>query len=56
MPRPSRGYADSILFKKGSESQDNLEKAYPSLADFVWGNLPPFSEALELAASLDGHA
>ena len=56
VPRPDRGYADSILFKKGSEAQKHLGKAYPSLADFVWGNLPPFGDALEMAASLDGHA
>ncbi len=56
VPRPDKGYADSILFRKGSEAQGHLEKAYPSLANFVWGNLPPFGEALELAASLDDHA
>ena len=56
VPRPDRGYADSILFKKGSEAQKHLGKAYPSLAGFVWGNLPPFGDALEMAASLADHA
>ncbi|MYL07978.1 MAG: nucleotidyl transferase AbiEii/AbiGii toxin family protein [Acidimicrobiia bacterium] len=56
VPRPDRGYAGSILFRKGSEAQAKLEEAYPSLADFVWGDLPPFGEALELAASLDDQA
>ncbi|MDE0578254.1 MAG: nucleotidyl transferase AbiEii/AbiGii toxin family protein [bacterium] len=55
VPRPDRGYAGSILFRKGSEAQAKLEEAYPSLADFVWGDLPGFGEALELAASLDDH-
>ncbi|MCY4518453.1 MAG: nucleotidyl transferase AbiEii/AbiGii toxin family protein [Acidimicrobiaceae bacterium] len=55
VPRPAKGYADSILFRQGSEAQEHLEQAYPSLANFVWGNLPPFGEALELAASLDNH-
>lgn len=56
VPRPARGYADSIMFLKGSEAHDTLEAAYPSLADFVWGDLPLFGEALELAASLDDPA
>lgn len=55
-PRPTRGYAGSIMFKRGSEAHASLEAAYPHLANFVWGDLPPFGEALDLAASLDDHA
>ena len=56
VPRPARGYAASILFKEGSEAQTALKTAYPYLTAFVWGDLPPFEDALELAAGLDDRA
>lgn len=55
VPRPAKGYANSIMFRKGSEAHDSLEAAYPTLANFVWGDLPLFGKALELAASLDDY-
>ncbi len=53
VPRPASGYAASLIFRDGSKAQKALKEAYPRLAAFVWGDLPPFDEALELAASLD---
>jgi len=52
-PRPVSGYAASLIFKGGSEAQEALRGAYPQLEAIVWGALPEFDEALELAAGLD---
>lgn len=53
VPRPASGYASGLVFKRGSQAQEALMKAYPQLGAIVWGNFPSFDEALELAASLD---
>ena len=51
--RPPGGYADSILFRSGSESQEALRDGYDRMGPLIWGDLPPFHEAIELAATLD---
>ena len=51
--RPPGGYADSILFRSGSESQEALRDGYDRIGPLIWGDLPPFHEAIELAATLD---
>ncbi len=53
IPRPRKGYASSMVFKKGSEAYRSLEETYSRLDGFVWGKFPSFEEAIELAASLD---
>ena len=53
IPRPEGGYANSVLFKKGSDAQEALKAAYPDLDEYVWGEWLPFDDALDLAASLD---
>ena len=37
----------------GSQAQQALRRGYAKVADMVWGDVPPFKEALGLAASLD---
>ena len=51
--RPPGGYADSILFRSGSESQETLRDGYERIGPLIWGDLPPFDEAIEQAATLD---
>ena len=55
VPRPALGYANSILFKPGSQAQDALRMGYQQIADLVWGDTFSFGDALERAASLDSH-
>ncbi|WP_419927272.1 nucleotidyl transferase AbiEii/AbiGii toxin family protein [Candidatus Poriferisocius sp.] len=55
IPRPAHGYANSIMFKSGSETHAALRDGYEQTAHLVWGDFPPFDEAVELAASLDSH-
>lgn len=52
--RPTGGYAEGILFRSGSESQEALRDGYERIGPLIWGDLPPFDDAIELAASLDG--
>lgn len=52
--RPPGGYAEGILFRSGSESQEALRDGYERIGPLIWGDLPPFDDAIELAASLDG--
>lgn len=52
--RPPGGYADSILFRSGSESQEALRDGYNRIQPLIWGDVAPFDDAIELAASLDG--
>ena len=52
--RPPGGYAKGILFRSGSESQEALRDGYARIGPLIWGDLPPFDDAIELAASLDG--
>lgn len=52
--RPPGGYAEGILFRSGSESQDALRDGYARIGPLIWGDVPPFDDAIELAASLDG--
>lgn len=51
--RPPGGYADSILFRSGSESQEALRDGYNRIGPLIWGDLPPFDDAIESAAALD---
>lgn len=51
--RPPGGYAQGILFRSGSESQEALRDGYSRIGPLIWGDVPPFDEAIELAASLD---
>lgn len=51
--RPPGGYSDGILFRSGSESQEALRDGYDRIGPLIWGDLPPFDEAIERAASLD---
>ncbi len=51
--RPQGGYANSLIFRRGSEAQNALRKGYEAVEQIIWGTQPPFTEALELAASLD---
>lgn len=55
IPRPALGYANSIMFKSGSETQAALRDGYEQTAQLVWDDFFPFDQALELAASLDSH-
>lgn len=51
--RPPGGYAQGILFRFGSESQEALRDGYDRIGPLIWGDVPPFDDAIELAASLD---
>lgn len=53
VPRPPGGYASGILFRSGTEAQEALRRGYESVAGLIWGEMPSFRDALELAASLD---
>ena len=53
VPRPINGYANSILFRSGSQAQQALKAGFEETAPLVWGHMFTFEEALEMAASLD---
>ena len=55
IPRPALGYANSIMFKSGSEARAALRDGYEQTAQLVWDGFLPFDQALELAAGLDSH-
>ena len=55
VPRPAHGYANSIMFKSGSETRAALRDGYDHTAQLVWTDFFGFDQALDLAASLDSH-
>ncbi len=53
--RPPGGYGSSILFRAGSQSQEALREGYDRISPLIWGDIPTFEDAIELATSLDSH-
>ena len=53
-PRPSGGYGSAELFTPGASANEALRAGYEdAVSDTVWGDAPPFAEAIEAARGLD---
>ena len=53
-PRPSSGYGYAEVFTVGTDANKALRAGYENaVSDTVWGETPPFSEALNAARELD---
>lgn len=53
-PRPIGGYSCAALFTPGTDANTALSAGYEdAVSDTVWGDAPPFSEAIEAARGLD---